>query len=165
MENQNDVYLNLWIDDLEFLKRRSTWNKRCTQTEKPFDELVLTKHVETIGCRPPYINLQESFPICNIQEKIREGMYEFKSVRSKYYPKACTRPSKISFHQQAGAHSKDEDTNHWDLFIIYPEEVRLITQSKEVDVHTLIGNIGGYIGLFLGIVVSLIDLILYTICL
>ena len=155
----NDVYLNLWIDDLEFLKRRSTWNKRCTQTEKSFDELVLTKHVETVGCRPPYINLQAPFPICNTQEKIREGVYEFKNVRSKYYPKSCTRTSKIAFHQQGGAHSKDEVSDYWDLFIVYPEEVRLITQSKEVDVHTLIGNIGGYIGLFLGIIGTLIDLI------
>ena len=32
----------------------------------------------------------------------------------------------------------------------YPEEIKIITQSKEVDVHALIGNIGGYIGLFLG---------------
>ena len=80
-------------------------------------------------------------------------MYEFKNVRSKYYPKSCTRASKIAFHQQGGAHSKDEVSDHWDFSIIYPEEVRLITQSKEVDVHTLIGNIGGYIGLFLGKIV------------
>ena len=34
--------------------------------------------------------------------------------------------------------------------ISYPDEIKVITQSKEVDVHSLIGNIGGYIGLFLG---------------
>ena len=32
----------------------------------------------------------------------------------------------------------------------YPEQVKIITQSQAVDVHTIIGNIGGYIGLFLG---------------
>ena len=34
--------------------------------------------------------------------------------------------------------------------INYPEEIKIITQSKEVDGNSLIGNIGGYIGLFLG---------------
>ena len=34
--------------------------------------------------------------------------------------------------------------------INYPEEVKTITQSQDVDVHSLIGNIGGYLGLFLG---------------
>ncbi len=36
------------------------------------------------------------------------------------------------------------------LCIKYPEEIKIITQTKEVDVHSLIGNIGGYIVLFLG---------------
>lgn len=38
----------------------------------------------------------------------------------------------------------------WDLTISFPDEVRIITQSKDVDIHLLIGNIGGYLGLFLG---------------
>ena len=32
----------------------------------------------------------------------------------------------------------------------FPDQMKIITQSKEIDIHTLIGNIGGYIGLFLG---------------
>ena len=38
----------------------------------------------------------------------------------------------------------------WTIRIEYPEEVKIITQTKDVDVHSLIGNIGGYLGLFLG---------------
>ena len=33
----------------------------------------------------------------------------------------------------------------------YPRYVKIIIQSKDVDIHALIGNIGGYVGLFLGI--------------
>ena len=32
-----------------------------------------------------------------------------------------------------------------------PQLAKIITKSRAVDVHALIGNIGGYIGLFLGI--------------
>ena len=38
----------------------------------------------------------------------------------------------------------------WYFTLYYPKEVKIITQSKEVDFHALIGNIGGYLGLFLG---------------
>ena len=44
----------------------------------------------------------------------------------------------------------NDKTNVWYLGIQYPPEIKLITLSKEVDIHTLIGNIGGYLGLFLG---------------
>ena len=46
--------------------------------------------------------------------------------------------------------SSNEVDSDWSLSIFYPEEVKIITQSKDVDVHSLIGNIGGYLGLFLG---------------
>ena len=36
------------------------------------------------------------------------------------------------------------------IMIGYPEQVKIISQSQAVDVHTIIGNIGGYEGLFLG---------------
>ena len=130
------------------LKRRITRNKQCTQTDNSFDEMVSLAHIKAVGCRPPYISSHMEFPICNTQEKIKQSLYEFKSVRNRYYPKACTRISKISVKNQGNVLT--EDLGIWDLDIVYPEEVRLITQSKEVDVHTLIGNIGGYIGLFLG---------------
>ena len=32
----------------------------------------------------------------------------------------------------------------------FPENMKLIKQQKAIDAHALIGNIGGYIGLFLG---------------
>ena len=130
--------------------------------ENSFDELVLSKHVETVGCRAPYLGLHPTFPICNTQEKIIEGKYEYKDVRNKYYPKACVRTSKLGIHAKAMTHTKDGYVDHWNLMIIYPEEVRLITQSKEIDVHTLIGNIGAYIGLFLGNILYLVILLLHS---
>ena len=36
------------------------------------------------------------------------------------------------------------------FMIEYPDKMKIISQARSVDFHTLIGNIGGYIGLFLG---------------
>ena len=37
------------------------------------------------------------------------------------------------------------------IFISFPDQIKVISQSQAIDIHALIGNIGGYIGLFLGI--------------
>ena len=36
------------------------------------------------------------------------------------------------------------------IHIGYPKKMKMITQQQAIDIHALIGNIGGYIGLFLG---------------
>ena len=50
--------------------------------------------------------------------------------------------------------NRDNDPTTEKIFsftIEYPEQVKVITQSQAVDGHSLVGNIGGYIGLFLGL--------------
>ena len=44
----------------------------------------------------------------------------------------------------------DDSLKQFMLTVSYPQQVKIITQSRAVDVNSLIGNIGGYIGLFLG---------------
>ena len=36
------------------------------------------------------------------------------------------------------------------MYVSYPDKMTIISQTQAVDFHSLIGNIGGYIGLFLG---------------
>ena len=55
---------------------------------------------------------------------------------------------------------KSNSEEYFDVKVIYPEYVKVIEQSKDVDIHALIGNIGGYVGLFLGIRMILVLLIL-----
>ena len=64
------------------------------------------------------------------------------------YPKDCLQMPRILMegweHQLPGW---EED---WQIYIQYPEDIKIITQDKEIDIHGLIGNCGGYLGLFLG---------------
>ena len=82
------------------------------------------------------------------------------------YPKDCLRMSEI--RRSATKSNKIKKLSmQWRFGMSYPEEVKRITQSKEIDVHTLIGNIGGYFGLFLGKFFSkhlLANLHVFTIC-
>ena len=70
------------------------------------------------------------------------------SAWPKYYPFSCQRLSKVAY--EIAKNDWGFGDGLWGFGLIYPEHIRIITQSKEVDIHSLIGNIGGYIGLFLG---------------
>ena len=48
--------------------------------------------------------------------------------------------------------------------VIFPNLVKVISEEQSIDIHALIGSIGGYIGLFLGIIdksLYMINLLLY----
>ena len=102
------------------------------------------------GCRPPYLRIHSTFPLCNSAEKMKNGALEYAEASSTIVPKACHRISKIRIRDKYTKYGRINKTKIWYLRIYYPNEFKIITQSKEVDIHSLIGNIGGYLGLFLG---------------
>lgn len=138
--------LNVVIEGIEILKRRYSHNRQCKKDGRFYDNLVMQRHIESIGCRPPYLSPNNSYPMCRNIKDMKKSKYAFNDVRSKYYSKPCQRISKLDHEAKLWTHG----AGIFSIAIMYPEEVKIITQSKEVDGHTLIGNIGGYIGLFLG---------------
>ena len=81
-----------------------------------------------------------------LHEDIKKSKLDFYMLEKQYQIKPCLRISKHLDYYRIGK----VDQNWLTFGIEYPKEVKVISQSKEVDGHALIGNIGGYIGLFLG---------------
>ena len=80
-------------------------------------------------------------------------LYQFRKVIEAYYPPACYRISKLENTRLGYRYGVDyfDNPDSWFVTINYEKRwVKIIQQSKEVDIHSLIGNIGGYVGLFLG---------------
>ena len=148
----------LWVNDIEILKSRNSRNRKCTAIGDigSFDGMVLDKHIGINGCRAPYMKAFNGYPICITKEKIKEGIYSYRNVRKRYYAKACQRLSKIRlglqpYNQYAKYTDGIPPTDIFAVGINYNSEyAKIITQSKEIDFHGLVGNIGGYVGLFLG---------------
>ena len=67
---------------------------------------------------------------------------------NKTYTKPCLGMSKIDFTHTVDPSWKRE--MYFGTAIVYPVQLKIISQSQAVDFHSLVGNIGGYIGLFLG---------------
>ena len=145
--------LKIRLHDIEIIKSRNSRNRNCTPYDhlKPFDDIVREKHIKDNQRRAPYLAPFQEFPKCSTPECLKACIYDYDTVRKKY-PISCQRLSRLSV-QVTERESHFADNSTWELEIVYPkssEFIRIITQSKEVDIHALIGNIGGYIGLFLG---------------
>ena len=142
------------VKDVEFLKSRKKHNRNCMEDWKVYDESVLKKHIEKNGCVAPYHMPYNSYLMCRNQTELKKYLYELRKVRETYSPPACHRISKISTNRKGYSYRKEELKHHSDLWLVsinYENHwIKIIQQSKEVDIHSLIGNIGGYVGLFLG---------------
>ena len=161
----NSVLFLLQIQSFEVLKRRHTRNKNCLENTNNYDKTIMEDYLSKIGCRAPYHKEYLSFPLCKTREKIytnesselwnveetesrsagEKGVFNTETVD---VPMACERIAQIRVTHNLINGRKNDST--FSLQLIYPKEVKVITQSKEVDIHTLIGNIGAYLGLFMG---------------
>ena len=104
-------------------------------------------HLDELECIIPY--LKRGKPICSSPVTMKESRYDLDTIRKKFNP--CQEMINV----EIGYIDMVQDYNVSDegpliLHIQYPDQMKIITQARSVDLHALIGNIGGYIGLFLG---------------
>ena len=141
--------LTAWIKDIEILERRNSEKRECAKESTFYDSMILKEYTENIKCRVPYISSGNSFPLCNTTDEMKNSSMDYFEPEILQIPKACKRISKMRVTTQTGKKNYRQ-SEKWYFTFYYPKEVKIITQSKEVDFHALIGNIGGYLGLFLG---------------
>ena len=142
--------LTFKINTIEILKRRHKGSNPCEKAWRCFDEIIAKEHLKHRKCRPPYLEHDKTYPVCNTTESMKNSIYHYFKVRNEFFSTPCQAMTKIDFtftdHIPFFLPKDDE----FGISVQYPEEYKVITQSQAVDSHSLIGNIGGYIGLFLG---------------
>ena len=105
------------------------------------------RQVQKAGCRAPYQKPYQNFPFCNTQKGMKRAITNWKKLQISYLPVPCQEIPDVPFKHTQIVNKK---THGFRIKVYYPKKVKIIKQSRSVDVHSLIGNIGGYIGLFLG---------------
>ena len=136
------------ISNFEVLKRRNKQERPCFKKWRRLDDLVMMKHLLAAGCRAPYHSSSE--PLCNKTNNMRQAKVEFYEIKNKYHPVPCQEMSNIAFTVDVMADQRKNGRSSPQIYIMYPDKIKIISQVKSIDAHSLIGNIGGYIGLFLG---------------
>jgi hypothetical protein len=139
------------INKVEILRRRNKPKEPCMAHWKNWDELTFRRQTENIGCTARYHEVRQNFPVCSTAEEMLKWRNMMDIIKKEQYFLPCQGMPRIDF--EFTETTKTSLFNVTDLFTLtigYPEQAKLITQSRAVDFNTLIGNIGGYIGLFLG---------------
>ena len=111
-----------------------------------FDSFWVKQVIRRTGCKAPFHNLLDDTKICNNFDKL--AVFDLFNFLHEEVTPPCEEMPHISFKQ-----IRTEIRDSFGLYPIlvkYPKKVKMITQQQALDIHALIGNIGGYIGLFLG---------------
>ena len=152
----NGTGYELWftIRGYEVLKRRNKRKMTCEKNWKQYDSMTKNEHIRNHGCRPPYLyDTIETSNTCSDVNTLRKGVYEANKVTEKYVDQPCDEMSKINFGYTEVYDWRNEKPWIGDTFAVivgFPRNVKVIEQSKAISPNSLIGIIGGYIGLFLG---------------
>ena len=131
----------------------------CVREWRNYDALLLERRIESVGCRTPYQSTKHNFPICDSQEKMRKT--NFKLHTAKLPP--CRTIEKIDY-QESETHPKQGEIlqiqgkswRRWfGIYLRFNNDGFTTTISKKAqDFESLIGYIGGYVGLFVGFAVA-----------
>ena len=140
--------LNVYVHGIEMLMRRNSRHKKCLENSEFYDDNLIRTHVESVGCKPFYLSGLDEIPVCKNEKDFKNSHIDMFGIRKMYFPKACRRLARINDEMNPVIDNRDRGYLYF--AVIYPNDIKIITQSKEIDGHALIGNIGGYIGLFLG---------------
>ena len=156
------------LKSMEVLHRRNKALKPC-KYYSDYDESFKTDMMQKAGCRPPYWTNDKNLPVCTSKEKMKvfasdiylEGM--FGQEDPKYIPNPCVDLQKLTYTydendmtlQQSKIYVPRLEISENDSIMVImidfmEKNFKEIKQVNAFGIESLIGNVGGYIGLFLG---------------
>ena len=142
---KNITTMRFLVNQMEILKRRNKRNEPCIPDEFDYDKETLRQHLEKLNCRAPYQTNQNEFPICETKKKMKDADYF-----NKPKIKACTSLQGVIYrYEEVNLVYKNIQSPYW-LGMKLPTSYKEIKMVKAVNFQTVVGNAGGYVGLFLG---------------
>lgn len=142
-----------YVANVEVLKRRNKPSKPCIDGH--YDHEVVRRSLDTFDCGPPKFKSGNQTPDCETNKQnleFEDGLYE--------YPSPCLSLKSINeWHSEANGTEwyldfKKRNKNVKETYAheIYFEDeyYKKLTHIQSFCWETLVGNTGGYIGLFLG---------------
>ena len=174
-EKRENYVIDFKMRDMEVLKRRQKRGSACLEVHD-YDEKKKEDMMLDVGCRPYFWNHSTIDNICKTQKEMQglmsrnaEIFYRLNQKESDIPP--CTEIQKLQIDHNvkttnmtfAEEHTKQKnvDVGNETWFEIRLEiqtdTFKEITQKRAYTPQSLVGNLGGYLGLFIGF--TLLDLL------
>ena len=167
------LQLMFTIKTMTIFRRRDKLNNNCIQYDDfddDFKEAILAK----VGCKPPYWSSNHNYEDCkSAKDHQTIASYAFQGLsgiagKDKLITKPCTELKTLSYNYEdivANIKKLDdyykydsitrEQMNRENItqFLVLFEDsgIKEIKQVRSFGMESLVGNVGGYIGLFLGL--------------
>ena len=139
------------IKNIEVVQYRNKRKQACLEGVPNIDEILLKRYFARISnCKPPYVYSPSNWTKCNNKESIKKWheetiLYHLSSKNVECPP--CRNLEKLEFDYN----EYDLQENYITIGIYFVEtKYREILSIRAFDLHSLFGNIGGYVGMFLG---------------
>lgn len=152
-----DFYkLRYKVKGVELIRRRNKRNRPCYKDWTNYDAMIMENHAKVLGCTPPYFNPIPNIPYCSNKDQMAASPLNLRFDDYGTHP-PCEGMEKIdlTFEEHVVERAEDDIAMFragyfWFGLYIYDQKFKEIEQIKAIDIHGLIGYIGGYIGLILG---------------
>ena len=150
----------------DVVRRRNKRSEPCISDKIDYDQKVINEHVEKVGCKPPYFKGHQNYSICSTIEELRDAVFDVYFIRNKL-KKPCTSLQNMNYRYNEVDYTVETitDTSEFHVVLILFDMFKEILQVQAVDIQTVIGNAGGYVGLFCGNDLNSITLISFSIVL
>ena len=140
------------IQNMVVLKKRNKSHKPCEEINRTGDDIrqkdLLIKNLQ---CRPAFVTSPSSLPQCNggknLQNFNSTGWYD-------KYIEPCTQVEKViyTYDEYDKLRNTTGSGGNFQLRFNFQGKTYMeIEQRRDYDFQSLIGNAGGYVGLFLGV--------------
>ena len=89
-----------------------------------------------------------NLPVCTEKEKMKTANAPLEKATTEGFPQPCNSITNINFFYSEMDYGGNGST--FSVRIIMPTRFKHIIQTKAIEIETLIGTMGGYLGLFCG---------------
>ena len=149
-DTKDKYIMQFGIHQVEVLRRRNKRIERCISDDVNYDQKMIDDLLDGIRCKAPYQNPTKDLSICSSKKSMKQTMFNISSSPHFLKP-ACTSIENINYrYSEMDVKDKEDYKDMFWLGLKYPDKFKDIHQVRAVDIQTVIGNAGGYVGLFLG---------------
>ena len=155
-KNESKSYvMEFNLQNLEVVHNRRKRRMRCKNF--PFDQDSKEFHtmVEMAGCLPLFININTTYlSSCKTQPQMTEAynaIQEYFANRDDYVEDICCRHLAKVDYDYWEYDMRSDRSDYFNITINYIDsKYREIREVKAFTIYSLFGNIGGYVGIFIG---------------
>ena len=150
-----DYTMHFLVENIIVRNRRNINKSPCNVNWKYDDQVIMMNAIREVGCHPPHWIRMNDFPNCSSKEQMKK----FAELDLKEHKPPCKQIKKVVYAYEELDHVEESifwgressDDTYFKVKIQFDDSSLMEIKSiRAFNFQSLIGNAGGYLGLFTG---------------